>query len=171
MNSRGADTRGGWRPEWHRARGSEDKSGIVRMIEDLAKTFLTHHCGVKLCCRLEPVSGVLRQPLGDGRRKFGRGICAKFLNWRRFAHQVRGQNGPRRGAPEYRLTGEHLVSHHGDCIDVSPSVNVMFAGCLLRRHIPGRADGHAGVGERLGERLTKLRLEQRSGHPEVVSTA
>ena len=72
------------------------------------------------------------------------------------------QEGPRASSPERRLPGQHLEEHASQGVLVAPSVQVPFAGNLLRARIGGGAQGRAGLGEPL-----VLRLGHGVGDPEV----
>ena len=69
---------------------------------------------------------------------------------RDLAGDALGGDGLGIGPGEGRLAGQHLVQHRAQRVDVGAAVEPALAGGLLRAHVRGRADDHAGLGEPLG---------------------
>jgi hypothetical protein len=49
------------------------------------------------------------------------------------------------GPRERRRSGEHLVEHATEAVEVTAAVGVVAAGRLLRAHVQGRADAQSGL--------------------------
>ena len=65
----------------------------------------------------------------------------------RLAH-VRGEHALRRAVGEDGLSGQQLVRHRAERVDVGAVVDVRIARRLLGRHVRRRADGRADLRER-----------------------
>ena len=71
---------------------------------------------------------------------------------RRIHDEVLAHQDLCRRPGEWRLPGEHLVEHARQRVEVAAAVQVSLAGGLLRAHVGGSTDRHAGGGERLRTR-------------------
>jgi hypothetical protein len=106
-------------------------------------------CLCELGRRVEPVGRHLGERPLDGLHHPRRRVGTDDLDRRHALVHLLGEHGLRRRTRERRAAGHHLVHHAAEGVDVRPVVDLGIAGSLLGAHVGRRADGDAGVGDRI----------------------
>ena len=106
---------------------------------------------------------VFSQCARDRLRDLGRCLWAHLGERLRGCGEMGRDHRLRRGAGEWREASQHLVTDHGEGVDIRPRIDVALPRRLFRRHVAGRSQREAGV----GEPVPAPRLGERSSHAEV----
>jgi len=112
---------------------------------------------------LPAVGRPLLEAFHDQRGEQGRAGGAPIGQRLRGLGDVRREDLLGRHPGEGRASGQHLVGHDAEGVDVRPLVDVLLRRRLLRRHVGRRAERHAHG----GHVLATGRLAERLGHAEV----
>ena len=75
------------------------------------------------------------------------GASGQLRHGGRLLRHLGGEKLLGRAGTERRMTGEHLVSHDAERVEIGSVVEAGIGHDLFGRHVGGRAEGHADAGE------------------------
>ncbi len=115
----------------------------------------------------EPATRIARERAGEDRLQGGGELRPRGPQCRRIRREPRDQHRLRRGPRERWMAGQHLVEYAPQRIDVRPGIELALAAGLLRAHVGGSAEHHAGLGHRARRVRVSVGRPERLRDPEV----